>query len=303
MIAQMMPGMGFVPLIIILANVGTVIGILAIFTALARRHEFARRTGKLCIWVSLVATIFFYVLVRQNLTPLGCVVIASPAIFGAASLVICAVHRDAMPMKGSQLTLSAIMFAVTMISCGLGLFVATHEPYYDERDKLLAHFNQIAQVTDVYVNGYDHEGSYVLANIQFSIRGIPNSIVRISASEQLLSKPDEGLSHLVLKQLGPWQFHVAGVSTDTDTEGRTHMVKYTSSGIDVGIEGEYSQLLSIQAHSINDILQHYEELVTAFKSWPTVSSPGHMTTGNPARSTSEDYYCTFDSKYALPTEL
>ena len=159
------------------------------------------------------------------------------------------------PIKRGQVTLPVVVYAVTVIAFGLALFRLVHltyhqhyhQHYYPKCDRYVAHFQSLHGVENVHVEPWEHEGYYYVGAIEFTIKSVPDSFVKLEENTSMLGQRDDDVEHLCLVQLGPWQFH------DQD-----------SSCIVLGTDGWHSQLLPVEIHSVGDIIERYSELVAFF---------------------------------------
>ncbi len=241
-------------------GMGTAVGLLAILLALLRSQESARKAarfsivaGMLCVAVGLLPNIHYLAGDEPQLPPLAYVILAFPALLGAAALGICRCNYGREPVKRGQIPLSVILLGVTVLACVLAAFRVKHASYFQERDRHLRHFRSIPSVVDVRIEPWEHEGYYYVHKVHFRIENVPDSLVTLAVDGRgMPGKSDEDLRIISIMQIGPWQLYERDTSV-------------TRNVIDLGTEGKYSSVVPIQVHSVGDIVEHYDELLGIFE--------------------------------------
>ena len=164
-----------------------------------------------------------------------------------------------------------------------------YEPYYGERDQTLQNLRSLPFVTDVVIEGRDHEGSYICEWVRFRLKNRPDTLVIIYCDHQLSkATADTPLGSLVLKRIGPWEFHQEGEVRYAST-GDLHPL--VADFIKLGPEGDFQKEIPIEINSLGDLAKHYDDLVKLFAAWPTQAAPGHYKLNKPDYSETGSYFC------------
>lgn len=274
LLGQMMPGMEFIPLILLAIVVGFGLGLLAILLALLRHLVLSRYVANLSIGVGVGATAIFIYLLGNNFGHVGYLFILFPAMLGGIAHGIAWVEREKPPLKTTQVSLITILLLMTVAGVIMGFVKASHVPYYERRDAFLRNLEPMDEISNVVVDGFDSEESWYPSQISFSIAGRPDTLLVIYPQHELKScRINEPIKRLYVFQLGPYRFsgHVETVEQD----GRTS--KSNPSSIELGTDGVFRDQLPCQIDSIQDLIEHYDELIVFFnEEWPRANDPGHL---------------------------
>ena len=101
-----------------------VAGLTAIMAALLHRQKLSRRAARFSMSVSLAFAIVFMFWLGQDFGLIVYIVIALPALLGFIANVICDRQRHAEPLPVGQVSIAAILFAMTIVAMALAFGVA-----------------------------------------------------------------------------------------------------------------------------------------------------------------------------------
>jgi hypothetical protein len=133
-----------------------------------------------------------------------------------------------------------------------------------------------ARLKLVWVRGIDNVEIYGWERLHYHVNEVGFGVIGKPGSAILVHvyDTDQGLTghpdHLYLSQLGPWAF-TSGAGTvggKTMTLDEPVESSYLAYWIDVGPKGEFGAMLPVKVRDINDLVSHYDQLVSFFASWP-----------------------------------
>lgn len=194
---------------------------------------------------------------------------------------------------GIQKTLLLTLGATVMCS----LFVVGRDTYYSERRQTESVLATIKGISNIQL----HSCVDVIEEVNsssFSVDSHPGSIIRIGG---LCHYADKG--RFAVSQIGKWRFKVSGrhyggaYAADT---GEPDESDYFGSHIALGVDSPYQKLIPFKLNTLQDVVDHYQELVELFESWPREAEPGTVTLED---GTTQYYYVVEEGKSAIPLTL
>ena len=223
---------------------------------------------------ALGSTAIFIYLLGNHFGLVGYLFIAFPAALGGIAHGIAWYEKEKPPLKTTQVSLITILFLMTVAGIIMGFVKAANPPYYERRDVYLRNLKRIDEISNVVIQGYDYEGYWYPSKVEFSIAGRPDTLLVIEPRHELTTcRIDEPIERLDVIQIGPFKFHC----DVEEIEQNGHSYKSTPSWIELGTDGSFRDRLPCQIDSIQDLIDHYDELLVFFKNdWPRVSAPGHL---------------------------
>lgn len=163
------------------------------------------------------------------------------------------------------------MIAVALVAFFGGLFLTARHLYYNERRVTHLTLAKVKGISDIKVRTYVEEFEEV-ASSRFTVDNVPGSIVEIGNLNDYL---DSG--RIYLNRIGKWKFRISGRghlgAVDANT-GKSVESSYIGSYIAVGSNSPFKQLIPFEINSLQDLVDHYQELNDLFESWPRQTNPG-----------------------------
>ena len=108
----------------------------------------------------------------------------------------------------------------------------------------------------------------------FSVDGHPGSIVELGGLGQYA---DEG--RFSVSRVGKWTFKISGRryagAYKADT-GEPVESDYFGGNIVLGPDSPYKELIPFEVNTLQDVVNHYADLIDLFDSWPRESEPGSV---------------------------
>lgn len=147
--------------------------------------------------------------------------------------------------------------------------------YYWQLNHVNAVLAANREIENVRIEG-NEDVFYEAEWVEFSICGKPGSKVALVVPH---GERIDGGTKLWLSQLGPWSFTTFGHGYDGVTlidTGEPIKTDFNWNWVDVGSDGPFAELIPVKANTVADIVEHYDELVEFFETWPKQSSPGKV---------------------------
>ncbi len=164
-----------------------------------------------------------------------------------------------------------LMLAVALVALFGGLFVMARHRYYKERRETHLTLAQVKGISNIEIRTYVEEFEEV-ASSSFSVDDVPGSIIEIGNLNDYL---DHG--RIYLNRIGKWKFRISGRghlgAVDANT-GKPVESSYIGSYIAVGSNSPFKELIHFEINSLQDLVDHYQELNDLFESWPRQTNPG-----------------------------
>lgn len=159
---------------------------------------------------------------------------------------------------------------VVAIICGVISFAS--RMYYAERyavQAILKKVDGIGYSIDTFEDVLEE-----VAKVTITVDGIPDSrIVLVGLTEY------ESNGSFAITQLGKWRFVTTGSrflgAVDSAT-GEPVKSNYWGGHIAVDPHSPYKEIIPFPINTVQDIVDHYQELVGYFDKWPRESEPGHV---------------------------
>lgn len=167
-----------------------------------------------------------------------------------------------------KLLLSASIAAVLC-----ALFVAARSRYYADRVQVRSALAGVKGISDVT----PHSHVDVLEEVNSTsvkLDGIPDSVITFGGFGNY---EDTGM--FSIGRVGKWRFRVhgrrQGVVFDADT-GEPIESEYSGGHIMFGPASPYNKLLPFEINTVQDLVDHYVDLIDVLATWPSESEPGSV---------------------------
>nr|MCU0720530.1 hypothetical protein [Pirellula sp.] len=162
------------------------------------------------------------------------------------------------------------MTLVVAIICSLISFA--YRMYYSERYAVESFLKEIDGI------GYSistHEDFIEeVASVTITLKDLPDSRIVVYGLATYESR-----GAFALGEIGKWRFVIQGRrflgATDSST-GEPVESNYWGGCIQLGADNPYEKIIPYPTHTLQDIIDHYEELVDYLDTWPRESDPGQV---------------------------
>jgi len=144
--------------------------------------------------------------------------------------------------------------------------------YYAERhavQSILKNFDGIDYSMLTYEDVVEEVGS-----VTITIDDIPESRIVVQGLEQYKTS-----GQFAISEIGKWRFVIAGTTfmgAKNSSTGEPVKSNYWGGYITLGRDSPYRELIPYPTNTLQDIVDHYRELVDYFETWPRESEPGEV---------------------------
>jgi hypothetical protein len=174
------------------------------------------------------------------------------------------------------------------------LFIVGRDTYYSERRQTESALATIKGISNIKL----HSCVDVIEEVNsssFSVDSHPGSIIRIGG---LCHYADKG--QFSVSRIGKWAFKISGrhfggaykASTGEPVES-----DYLGFHIILGVDSPYRKLIPFEVNTLQDLVDHYQDLVDLFETWPRETEPGKVTLED---GTTQYYYVVEEGESAIP---
>ncbi|WP_146117634.1 MULTISPECIES: hypothetical protein [Pirellulaceae] len=300
LLAQNMPGMEYVPLILFCLLLGFSGGLLAILLAFLRQVNMANWLAKGSIGLAVASTLFILPAAWHEARPVLYLMMLSPIGLAVVALMIAELSKGLPPISRLKFGLVLVVFFIPIVAGAIAFAISNNAAYYHDRDQIVLKFEGMEDVTDVVIDGYDYEGVWYVGAVCFTIKGKPGSLITMCSKFEFDDcHVDEPLDRLQLIQLGDCRFFDEGAYL---TEGMIPQT-FRNDSLELGRYGNYGDLLPMQVESIRDVIENYDELLSFFhEQWPQKEMPGHLEREEKHGRRVFTYWMEVDPKVLTPQE-
>ena len=154
------------------------------------------------------------------------------------------------------------------------LFVAGRNTFYSERRQTEAVLAAVQGISNIELHSYIDITEEVNASC-FSVKSHPGSVVGVGG---LCSYADEG--RFALSRIGKWAFRTSGRrygGAYVAATGEPVESDYFGYHLALGVGSPYHALIPFEVNTLQDVVDHYQELVDLFETWPREADPGTVT--------------------------
>ena len=166
-----------------------------------------------------------------------------------------------------------LLLAVAAAAVVCMLFVIARNAYYAERRQTESTLANVKGISDVQLHSHVEVTEEVHSS-NFSVDGHPGSIVALGG---LARYADDG--RFSVSRVGKWTFKISGRryggAYRADT-GEPVESNYIGGHIELGSNSPYQDLIPFKIDTLQNVVDHYTDLVDLFDSWPRESEPGSV---------------------------
>lgn len=170
-----------------------------------------------------------------------------------------------------QFGLRKLLVVVVFFAVVCALFVAARNTYYSARRQTESALAEVKGISDIKLHSHV-DITEEINSISFSVKGQPASIVVLGG---LTRYADDG--RFFVTQVGKWTFWCSGRRSlgayRADT-GEPVESEYFGFSLELGRNSPYKKLFPFELNTLQDVVDHYAELVELFESWPREAEPG-----------------------------
>jgi hypothetical protein len=170
-----------------------------------------------------------------------------------------------------QFGIRKLLLVIAFAAVVCALLVAARNTYYSERHQTESALAEVQGISNVKLHSYIDITEEINSS-SFSVDGHPGSIVVLGGLTQYA---DEG--RFSVSRLGKWTFRVSGrgnLGAFRSDTGEPVESDYFGFSIELGHKSPYNNLFPFELNTLQDLADHYAELVDLFETWPREAEPG-----------------------------
>ena len=168
-----------------------------------------------------------------------------------------------------SLLLAAAAVAAVAVMCAL--FVAARNKFYADRRQVHSVLAAVDGISIISLHGHI-DVTEEIDSTSISVDVHPDSIIQL-----------EGLGHyddtgsFYVSRIGKWRFSASGrrhMGAYIAATGDPVESEYSGGCMVLGPGSPYSELIPFEVNTLQDVVDHYEDFVDLFETWPRESKPG-----------------------------
>ncbi len=163
---------------------------------------------------------------------------------------------------------------VAVFACLSSMPVAWRGCYYYERNVIIRLLSKYPEIENVSLGGFPDGITENIVVTSFSIRGRPNTIIKVCGLEDTR---DGSFSHLNLQRIGSLTFVVAGyghIGVRDTASGEPVKTHFWRTAVDIGPDTEFAGVLPYTVSTLDELIARYDDLNAYFQTWPTKDNYG-----------------------------
>ncbi|MBL8820105.1 MAG: hypothetical protein JNL58_29040 [Planctomyces sp.] len=176
--------------------------------------------------------------------------------------------------SGIRTLLFTAVIAAVLTAVACALFVSARNIYYSDRRQTEFVLAQVKGISNVQLHSHVDLTEEVNSS-RFTVDAYPGSVVSIGG---LMKYADHG--RFSISRVGKWTFRVRGrrhVGPYEADTGEQVESEYYGSNISLSPDSPYKDLIPFEVNTLQDLADHYGELVDMFETWPREAEPGTVT--------------------------
>jgi hypothetical protein len=172
-----------------------------------------------------------------------------------------------------QFGIRKLFLAASIIAVMCVLYVAARNRYYADRIQVQSILAGVQGISDIKLHPHFDVVEEV-NHISVTVENIPDSMITFGG---LADYGEAG--RFSVGRIGKWQFRISGrrhgLVFDSET-GESIESSYFSGHITFGRGSPYNKLLPFEINTVQDLVDHYEDLVQVLANWPRETKPGSV---------------------------
>lgn len=165
-----------------------------------------------------------------------------------------------------------LVVAAAAVACAL--FAAARNHYYADRRQVHAVLADVKGISDIDIHSHIDVTEEVNST-SVSVDGIPDSIISFGGFQQY-----EDAGQFSISRIGKWRFGVSGrrhMGAYLEATGDLVESDYFGGQIVLGFGSPYNELIPFEVNTLQDVVDHYQDLEGLFETWPSEFVPGKVT--------------------------
>lgn len=173
-----------------------------------------------------------------------------------------------------QFGIRNILLPIVGVAFMCSLFVVGRDTYYSERRQTEAVLATIQGISNIELHSCIDITEEVNAS-KFSVDSHPGSIIIVGGLCNYAAK-----GKFAVSQIGKWKFRNSGrrhCGAYLAATGEPVESNYLGCHIALGVDSPYRELFPFEVNTLQDVVDHYQEIVDLFETWPREAEPGTVT--------------------------
>ena len=176
--------------------------------------------------------------------------------------------------KRLRFGIRSLLIAAAAAAVMCALFVAARNQYYAERRQVNSVLADVDGISIISLHSHI-DVTEEINGTSISVDLHPDSIVQLGGLRDY-----EDTGRFFVSRIGNWRFNVSGrrhMGAYKAATGEPVESEYVGGHIALGPDSPYSELIPFEVNTLQEVVDHYEDLVDLFETWPRESNPGTVT--------------------------
>ena len=166
------------------------------------------------------------------------------------------------------------MLTTAAVGVLCAMFVAGRNVYFAERRQAHAVLAGVEGISNIHLQSCIDVTEEV-NSVTFALDGRPDSVIELGGWSDY-----ENSGRFYVGRIGKWTFRVSGrrhMSAHAKATGEPVESEYFGGHIELGPHSPYSDLFPFEVNTLQDLVDHYQDLVELLETWPRESAAGTVT--------------------------
>ncbi|MCA9195028.1 MAG: hypothetical protein KDB03_24820 [Planctomycetales bacterium] len=172
-----------------------------------------------------------------------------------------------------RFTIRNLLLVVTVVAVVCAILAYARRVYYADRWQANSMLADVKGISNIQLHSHTEVVEEVHSS-SFAVEGHPHSIIEIGGLGQYQSE-----RRFSLTRIGKWTFRVSGcghIGVSVAATGEAVESDYFGGAIELGPDSPYKKLFPFEVESLQDVVDHYPELIILFETWPREDEPGQV---------------------------
>jgi len=173
-----------------------------------------------------------------------------------------------------QFGIRRLLIVVAIVAVVCTIYVAAINYFYADRHHAKSVLGEVKGIGSIKLLSHIDIVEEVNGS-SFSVEGQPGSVIAVGG---LRTYKDDG--SFTVSKIGKWRFRVLGqrhLGNFLENTGVPVESNYLSDHLELGSTSPYKDLIPFEVNTLQDVVDHYAELVDLLESWPRKAIPGSVT--------------------------
>jgi hypothetical protein len=180
---------------------------------------------------------------------------------------------SASTMTRPRFGIKSLMLVTAAVCVACALYLYARNFYYAERREAQDVLADIKGISFT-IEGF-HDVVEEVSRINVSVNKHPKSIIQLGNLNRY-----QAAGAFSISRIGKWRFAISGRRKSgafVAATGEPVESQYHGGHIELGPHSPYNKLIPFELNTLQELVDHYQDLVALFESWPRESQPGQVT--------------------------